>query len=215
MTQLLYHRLIGKPKQFLLESIIHMDIVYHYPPELFQLLTDTIPLLCRSKRDLLLFFRGAGVSNDLYSDLAIAVQIDRDSISKFEIASRILKRLNDRGEASLRERREVLKRVVEFEDFSTCWPDDQLKAKGLVSEVRRVINVKDSFTRMRQEREREKRKSKEKYEKEIKRKKKREEDIRVLREQLYSLFGEVNAQYFTSYPAGHITGYFKRDFITS
>jgi hypothetical protein len=35
---------------------------YRYPPELFSLLVDTIPLLCRSKRDLLLFFRGAGMS---------------------------------------------------------------------------------------------------------------------------------------------------------
>jgi hypothetical protein len=30
-----------------------------------------------------------------------------------------------------------------------------LKAKGLVAEVRQVVNVKDSFTRMQQERERE------------------------------------------------------------
>ena len=26
-----------------------MDIAFHYPPELFELLVDTIPLLCRSK----------------------------------------------------------------------------------------------------------------------------------------------------------------------
>ena len=50
-----------------------------------------------------------------------------------------LTRLNERGEAALRERREILKRVTEFEDFSTCWPNDQLKAKGLVAEIRRVI----------------------------------------------------------------------------
>jgi hypothetical protein len=42
-----------------------------------------------------------------------------------------------------------MKRLVEFEDFSTCWPDDQLKAKGLVAEILRVIDVKDSFGRMR------------------------------------------------------------------
>jgi hypothetical protein len=39
-------------------------------------------------------------------------------------------------------RREVLRRVVEFEDFSRCWPDDQLVAEGLVARVRAVINVK-------------------------------------------------------------------------
>jgi PHD/YefM family antitoxin component YafN of YafNO toxin-antitoxin module len=64
-----------------------------------------------------------------------------------------LERLNAKGEAALRERREILKRVTEFEDFSTCWPNDQLKAKGLVGEISRVIGVKDSFTRMKQEQE--------------------------------------------------------------
>ena len=31
------------------------DITFHYPPELFNLLVDTIPLLSRSKKDVLLF----------------------------------------------------------------------------------------------------------------------------------------------------------------
>ena len=47
-------------------------------------------------------------------------------------------------------RRELLKRVVEFENFSTCCPEDRLEAQDLVSQIRSVINVKDSFTRMRQ-----------------------------------------------------------------
>ncbi|HVO60793.1 MAG TPA: hypothetical protein VMT53_07645 [Terriglobales bacterium] len=38
-----------------------MDIVFHYPPELTQLLIQTIPLLCPSKKDVLSFFKGAGV----------------------------------------------------------------------------------------------------------------------------------------------------------
>jgi hypothetical protein len=44
---------------------------------------------------------------------------------------------------------------VETEDFSTCWPEEQLKAKGLVAEIRRVVDVKDAFTRMNLERQRE------------------------------------------------------------
>jgi hypothetical protein len=46
-----------------------------------------------------------------------------------------------------------VKRVTEFEDFTTCWPSDQLKAEGLVARVRQVVNVRDSFTRMKQERD--------------------------------------------------------------
>ena len=39
-----------------------MTITYQYPPELFSLLVDAIAVLCKSKKDVLLFFRGAGVS---------------------------------------------------------------------------------------------------------------------------------------------------------
>lgn len=38
-----------------------MDTAYHYPPELLDLLVDTIPRLTRSKPEVLDFFRGAGV----------------------------------------------------------------------------------------------------------------------------------------------------------
>ena len=130
-----------------------MDDTYHYPPELFNLLIDTIPRLNRSKKNLLLFFRGAGVRRVDLSDLEVQVDNDRQSINKFQITRTVLQRLNERGEAALRERRELIKRVVEFEDFSSCWPTDELEAKGLVAEIRRIVNVKDSFTRMRQERE--------------------------------------------------------------
>lgn len=132
-----------------------MDITFHYPPELLQLLVDTIPRLCRSKNDVLTFFKGAGVSRALTDDVRRQLSIDAASVNKFHITRTILIRLNEAGEARLRERREVIKRVVEFEDFSTCWPNDQLTAKGLVAEIRRVVAVKDSFTRMSQEREKE------------------------------------------------------------
>jgi hypothetical protein len=45
-----------------------MDITFHYPPDLMNLLIDTLPLLCRSKEDLLLFFQGAGVPRAATSD---------------------------------------------------------------------------------------------------------------------------------------------------
>jgi hypothetical protein len=132
-----------------------MDISFHYPPELLSLVVDTIPRLCRSKTDVLLFFHGAGVEEALLEDLRQQLRADRGSVNKFDIARTVLTRLNQKGERSLRERREILKRIVEFEDFSTCWPEDQLKAKGLVSEIRRVIDVKDAFTRMNLERQKE------------------------------------------------------------
>src|SRR5688572_19381329 len=108
-----------------------MDITYQYPPELFQLLIEVIPRLCPRKKDVVLFFRGAGVDASITEDVEMSLQDRSKAPSKFEITRALLKGLNERGERSLRERRELLKRTVEFEDFSTCWPDDQLKAKGL------------------------------------------------------------------------------------
>jgi hypothetical protein len=132
-----------------------MDAAYHYPPELLELLVQTIPRLCPSKPSVLDFFRGAGVQQAVLRDLAQQVATDRSKITKFAIVRTVLTRLNERGDATLRERREVIKRVVEFEDFSTCWPEDQLKAKGLVAEIRRVVQVKDAFSRINIERQKE------------------------------------------------------------
>jgi hypothetical protein len=126
---------------------------YHYPPEVFAVLKDTIPLLCRSKADLLDFFRGAGVAERDVAHLRQRVAADRNTINKYEIVRQVLTRINEHGDRDLAVRREVIRRVVEFEDFYTCWPDDQLKAKGLVAELRRLVEVKDSFVRMRQERD--------------------------------------------------------------
>lgn len=132
-----------------------MSDAYHYPPDLLQLLVDTIPLLCRSKKDVLLFFRGAGVDQQLFGDLAAQLTATPDAVNKYHIARTVLTRLNEPGDKTLRERREVLRRVVEFESFSSCWPNDQLSAQGLVAQIQKLVNVKDSFTRMNLERQKE------------------------------------------------------------
>ena len=38
-----------------------IDITYHYPPELLELLCDVVPILVRSKPAVIDFFVGAGV----------------------------------------------------------------------------------------------------------------------------------------------------------
>jgi restriction system protein len=171
-----------------------MDIIHHYPPELLRLLVDAIPLLCPSKKDLLIFFKGAGVSSTITGDFAQKIVSDPKSVNKFEIVREILVRLNDRGEATLRERREVLKRVVEFEDFSTCWPNDQLKAKGLVAEIRRVVDVKDSFGRMRQEQETERKKRLDEEKKKVTELNERRTKLAEVKKDLFSLFGQSDPQ---------------------
>lgn len=171
-----------------------MDISFHYPPELLQLLIDTIPLLNRSKKDVLLFFRGAGVSPRSLENLYARVEIDKDSISKYEIARTILTAINGQGESALRERREILKRVTEFEEFSTCWPNDQLKAKGLVSDIRKVINVKDSFTRMKQQLENERQQHQREHESRIEALREKQVELTKIKNELYALFRMENEE---------------------
>jgi len=163
-------------------------IVYHYPPDLFQLLVQVIPKLCRSKNDVLLFFKGAGVDSSTLTDLWQQVKENRTSISKYDIARTVLDRLNQKGEATLRERREILKRVTEYEDFSGCWQNDQLAAMGLVAEVRKVLDVKDSFARMNIEREKERKKHQKKYESQLLELEERRAELASIKNDLFSLF---------------------------
>ena len=165
------------------------DITFHYPPDLFNLLVDAIPLLNKTKKDLLLFFKGAGVTDDMLRDLQQRLKVDPKNIGKFEIARTVLQRLNERGEGTLRERREVLKRVVEFTNYDACWPDDQLKARGQVASVRDIVNQKDSFTRMNQAREEERQARLDIVEKKMRAKQKRAAKIDAARKEFYALFG--------------------------
>jgi restriction system protein len=169
-----------------------IDITFHYPPELMRLLVDVIPLLNRSKQDVFLFFKGAGVSDILMSGPHHKWRQSKDSITKYDIVRQVLTRLNQEGEKCLRERREILKRVVEFENFSVCWESDQLKARGLMAEIRDVVNVKDSFTRMNIERERERQQRLEKELAEKERLRQKHVALDKVRENVFALFALTN-----------------------
>lgn len=171
-----------------------MDITFHYPPELLQLLIDAIPKLCKSKRDLLLFFQGAGVSNGTLKPYQRLLLTAKNSFNKYHVARELLTKLNEQGESSLRARRELLKRVTEFEDFSVCWDNDRAVARGLVAQIRDVINVKDSFTRMRIEKDEEKRRRVEEREAAAKVRLKRKAEREGVKAELFVLFGESDAQ---------------------
>lgn len=171
-----------------------VDLAFHYPPDLLNLLVDAIPRLVRSKPDVLLFFRGAGVAPTLTSDLAARVAQDPDNIGKFEIARTVLTRLNEKGDATLQQRREVLKRVTQWEDFSTCWESDRLAAIGLVEQIRQVVNRHDSFTRMNLERERERQtRLTEQRERQAEAGERRAR-LQEVRSDLFALFAEADAQ---------------------
>lgn len=170
-----------------------MDITFHYPPELLQLLIDTIPKLCRSKRDLLLFFQGAGVSKGILAPHEVALRTSKETFNKYQLTRTVLTDVNERGERTLRERREILKRVTEFDDFSVCWEGERATARGLVAQVRDLVNVKDSFTRMRIEKDAESRKRIAEQEATAKARQGKKAERDRIRSDLFALFAEQDA----------------------
>jgi restriction endonuclease Mrr len=175
-------------------NVMGINKPFHYPPELMILLNDTIPLLNRKKIEVFLFFEGAGVPTKLMQSLRQQWQQDKSSITKYDITQQVLTKLNQDDEKYITERREIIKRVVQFESFLSCWPEDQFKARGLVAEIQKVVNVKDTFTRIAQERESEQKSRIAQKQAEIEKISKKKEEIAKVKSELFSLFAEKNRQ---------------------
>lgn len=169
------------------------DDAYHYPPDLLNLMVDGIAHLVRSKESVIDFFRGAGVPKELLDPWLFRVKRNRQDVRKTDITRDVLRTVNEMGDNGLTLRREILKRVVEWEDFSLCYPDKQLVAKGLVANIRQVVNVKDAFTRMNLARERERMENQQVYRAEVVRKQRQQEERDAIKRDLYTLFQEANA----------------------
>ena len=71
--------------------------------------------------------------------------------------------------------------------------DDRYKAQGLVTQIQKVVNVKDSFTRMKLERERERQQHQAAYAATVQAKQKEAQERAALKDALYKLFTETNA----------------------
>lgn len=169
------------------------QFIHHYPPELMALLINCIPRLIRGKPDVLVFFKGCGVPTSLYADLQQIVVRNREGITKYEIVRRVLERLNDKADAALRQRREVLRRVTQWDNFSSCYDDDRMEAKGYVAEIRTLVNVKDSFTRMNQEREHVEQENRKKREADMAQRQQQMQEREHIKTDLYALFLETDA----------------------
>jgi hypothetical protein len=102
--------------------------------------------------------------------------------------------LSEGHDGTLAQRREVLKRVVQFEDFTACWENERLKAEGLVARVRSLVNVKDSFTKMNLERERERSEHRKQYEADLRKREERSKQREALKGELYALFAMTDSQ---------------------
>jgi restriction endonuclease Mrr len=100
--------------------------------------------------------------------------------------------LNDAGESALAWRREVIKRISEFDDFTSCWENDRYKAQGLVAQIQKLVNVKDSFTRINLEREKERKQRQAVYTANVQEKQREAQERAALKDSLYKLFSETD-----------------------
>jgi hypothetical protein len=88
----------------------------------------------------------------------------------------------------------------EFDDFSSCWGNDRYKAQGLVAQIQKLVNVKDSFTRINLEREKERKQRQAVYTAGVQEKQKEAQERATIKDSLYKLFSETDP-----YQAGKAT----------
>lgn len=94
-----------------------MDTFFHFPPDLFNLLVDTIPRLNKSKRDLLIFFQSVGVPEGYLRPFYDLLNSNNSQFKKFNVTRELLCILNQQTDKMLGVRRQLLKRVIEFDSF--------------------------------------------------------------------------------------------------
>ncbi len=171
------------------------DDSYHYPTELLVLLQKCIPRLCPAKKDMFQFFRAAGVDHDIYARWESQWRSDPKSVGKYEIARDIINSLNERRtNAALRQRREIVKRVTAWENYSILWDEDRLPAKSLVAEIRKTVHKADAFTRMERERDQALREQREERRKKLEADRERREKRESIRREISALFSESSHQ---------------------
>ena len=121
---------------------------FHYPPDIMFLLIETIPRLSKSKKDVLLFFKGAGVPDSIIQPFEIIIDHNKESINKYQMVREILEKISEQNDRYLQQRREILKRVCQFDTFDVCFEDDRDKAKANVAEISKLVRMKDTVTKL-------------------------------------------------------------------
>ncbi len=165
-----------------------MAEAYPFRPDVYTAVVQAVPLLCKSKRDVVRFFRGTGMSHVRLDALAKQVGLDPESLKNHQMTDELLEIANrDASDTGLKVRREILKRIVDFNNFESCWPGDQLAAKGAVAKVRELINEKDAFTRMAQANDRERAQRMEESRRQADEKRRKREEHERVKQDLYAV----------------------------
>jgi hypothetical protein len=139
------------------QNMLMNEPVYgHLRPDLIAKLVDAITNLVWGKQQVLELFQNAGVPNELLNDFHEQVERDRASVKKPIMIRAILQRMNSAGDKpeAIRMRRELVRRVIEWKNFSTCQPNCEDLARGAIAAVREIVGKYDFLTEIRNERDR-------------------------------------------------------------
>ncbi|MBI2395956.1 MAG: restriction endonuclease [Deltaproteobacteria bacterium] len=165
---------------------------HHWTPDLLVNVTRALTKLCRAQENVLDFLQGSGVDRALLAPWRSRLAVDRKSVRKKDIAEAVLRQINDGGDRTLAQRREVIRRIVQFENFDQCWDDDRTEAKALVAEIRNLVELKDSVTILQQQIRAEAARKAEENEAASRLRARRRAEVDSVKSDLFSLFGEAN-----------------------
>lgn len=170
------------------------DIVFHFSPDFLAAVADAVPLLTRGRSEVVTFFQGCGVSQQFLKGVSAKIAAD-PKFSKYHATREILTHLNEIGDRGLAARRQVVQRISGWGDFSTCYPDNQMKARGAVATVAQLVNQKDSFTRMNMERERAQEEHRKQRDAELAELQRRRAELVSVKDDLFKLFSEQDSHH--------------------
>ena len=138
------------------------------------------------------FFRGCGVAQSILDEVAAWV-VSGSSQSKYQTTRHVLAQINELGDSGIRVRREVIKRITEFDNFDACWENNRLAAQGAIAALRNLVNKKDTFTRLKDIHEEDQQRHRREQQAAVDRQNKIRQERQAIRDDLGSLFRETDA----------------------
>lgn len=132
---------------------------------------------------------------EIYTDWESRWRQNADSVGKYPVVRDVLNKLNERKtDEALRQRREIIKRVTAWENFSTLWEKDRMPAKGLVAEIRQTVHTTDAFTKMERAKDKAAEEQRKAKQAELDAQRTKRQQREAIRKDIGALFTETNHQ---------------------
>lgn len=88
-----------------------------------------------------------GVPRDQLQPYLVLLSTNRSQFKKYDVTREVLASLNQQSDRMLGVRRKLLQRIIEFDSFETCYPNDKDRAKANVADIQKLVKLKDTVTK--------------------------------------------------------------------